>query len=154
MLDDAGGDDEVKEEKKVEGGGRPKVLADGTYATETAYTSAGSARLEAVKAASKPPLRGVCLAHPSRLNLFKDVLSALILGGDFFTGAVLASTLTKLVLRFDDLTKDRPKANALRAEVRTFIKVSLTFTNKYPVYVNHDICYPSWSIEIRDRTNR
>jgi len=59
LLDEAGGDDEVKEEKKVDGGGRPKVLADGTYATETAYSSAGSARLEAIKAASKPPLRGV-----------------------------------------------------------------------------------------------
>ncbi|KAG0702556.1 coatomer beta C-terminal region-domain-containing protein [Suillus ampliporus] len=87
-----------KEDKKVEGSGRPKVLADGTYATETAYTSAGSARSEAVKAASKPPLR------------------ALILGGDFFTGAVLASTLTKLVSRFEGLTDDRLKANALRAE--------------------------------------
>ncbi|KAG0695021.1 hypothetical protein DFH29DRAFT_957099, partial [Suillus ampliporus] len=42
--------------QKVGGNGRPKVLADGTYATETAYTSTGSARLEAVKAASKPPL--------------------------------------------------------------------------------------------------
>lgn len=39
------------------GGGRPKVLADGTYATETAYTSTTAARLEAVKAAAKPPLR-------------------------------------------------------------------------------------------------
>ncbi|OAX38117.1 Coatomer, beta subunit [Rhizopogon vinicolor AM-OR11-026] len=98
LLDEAGGDEEAKDEKKVEGSGRPKVLADGTYATETAYTSASSARLEAIKSASKPPLR------------------ALILGGDFFTGAVLASALTKLVLRFDGLTKDRPMANALRAE--------------------------------------
>ncbi|KAH7909064.1 coatomer beta subunit appendage platform-domain-containing protein, partial [Hygrophoropsis aurantiaca] len=102
LLDEANGDADVdeKEKDKVEsgGGGRPKVLADGTYATETAYTSTSSARLEAVKAASKPPLR------------------ALILGGDFFTGAVLASTLTKLVLRFDELTPDATKANALRAE--------------------------------------
>jgi len=64
LLDAAGGDGEEeqkekeKEEKpKTEGGGRPKVLADGTYATETAYTSASAARLEAVKAAAKPPLR-------------------------------------------------------------------------------------------------
>ncbi|KAG1823810.1 adaptin N terminal region-domain-containing protein [Suillus subaureus] len=85
LLDEAGGEEDRKEDKKVEGSGRPKVLADGTYATETAYTSTTSARLEAVKTASKPPLR------------------ALILGGDFFTGSVLASALTKL-------------ANALRAE--------------------------------------
>ena len=65
LLDAAGGDGEGEEEKekekeakpKTEGGGRPKVLADGTYATETAYTSASVARLEAVKAAAKPPLR-------------------------------------------------------------------------------------------------
>ncbi|KAG0694794.1 coatomer beta C-terminal region-domain-containing protein [Suillus ampliporus] len=98
LLDDAEGEEDKKEDKKVEGSGRPKVLADGTYATETAYTSASSARLEAVKAASKLPLR------------------ALILGDDFFMGAVLASTLTKLVLQFEDLTDDRPKADALRAE--------------------------------------
>jgi coatomer subunit beta len=58
LLDDAAGGDREEEEKeekpKTEGGGRPRVLADGTYATETAYTSA---RLEAVKAAAKPPLR-------------------------------------------------------------------------------------------------
>ncbi|KAG1786708.1 coatomer beta C-terminal region-domain-containing protein [Suillus plorans] len=66
LLDEADGEEDKKEDKKAEGSGRPKVLADGTYATETAYTSTNSARLEAVKAASKPPLR------------------ALILGGDFF----------------------------------------------------------------------
>ena len=61
LLDAAGGDGEEEAEKdekpKTEGSGRPKVLADGTYATETAYTSASVARLEAVKAAAKPPLR-------------------------------------------------------------------------------------------------
>ena len=61
LLDAAGGDEEEEKEKeeqpKTEGGGRPRVLADGTYATETAYSSASAARLEAVKAAVKPPLR-------------------------------------------------------------------------------------------------
>ena len=63
LLDAAGGEGEEeekeKEEKpKSEGGRKPRVLADGTYATETAYsTSASVARLEAVKAAAKPPLR-------------------------------------------------------------------------------------------------
>ena len=33
------------------------MLADGTYATKSAYTSTGAARLEAVKSAAKPPLR-------------------------------------------------------------------------------------------------
>ena len=59
LLDEANAGVEVGEEKEKskEGGGRPKVLADGTYATETAFTSSGAANLEAVKSASKPPLR-------------------------------------------------------------------------------------------------
>lgn len=77
-----------------------RVLADGTYATETVYTSSASAaRLEAVRSASKPPLR------------------SLILGGDFFTGSVLASTLTKLVLRYSEITSsDQQSINILRAQ--------------------------------------
>lgn len=42
---------------------------------------------------------------------------ALILGGDFFTGSVLASALTKLVLRYTEVGSDQRKANALKAEV-------------------------------------
>ena len=63
LLDEAGGDaeEEEKDKPKAEGGGRPKVLADGTYATETAFTSVAAARLEAVKSASKPPLRSMSI---------------------------------------------------------------------------------------------
>ncbi|KAG1239767.1 hypothetical protein G6F68_018312 [Rhizopus microsporus] len=71
------------------GGAAPRrILADGTYATESAYTessSAAEARLEAVKAAKKPPLR------------------SLILAGDYFLGTVLSTALTKLVLRYNSL---------------------------------------------------
>ncbi|KAH7886317.1 adaptin N terminal region-domain-containing protein [Phlebopus sp. FC_14] len=91
-----GAEEDVEATRGAGGGGRPRVLADGTYATESAYTSA-PIHGESSKA-TKPPLR------------------ALILGGDFFTGAVLASALTKLVLRYDEQTADRVKANALRAE--------------------------------------
>ncbi len=45
-----------------------------------------------------------------------NCLLALLLSADFFTGAVLAAALTKLVLRFADLSPDKKKANALRAE--------------------------------------
>jgi coatomer subunit beta len=82
-----------------------RVLADGTYATETVFSStsaATAANLAAVKAASKPPLR------------------ALILSGDFYTGSVLASALTKLVLRFAEISSDERAINELRAEVRCF----------------------------------
>jgi coatomer subunit beta len=80
--------------------GSRKVLADGTYATESALTSDSSAaaKLEAVKSASKPPLRW------------------LILDGDYYLATVLASTLTKLVMRYSEITKDEGRTNALKAE--------------------------------------
>ncbi|EJC98625.1 coatomer protein [Fomitiporia mediterranea MF3/22] len=99
LLDEAGGDEEDEKTGETKTGTtKPRVLADGTYATESAYTSTSSARLEAIKAAAKPPLR------------------TLILQGDFYTGAVLASTLTKLVLRFSEISSDAGASNALRAE--------------------------------------
>lgn len=90
--------DEVAAATKTSSSSR--VRADGTYATETAFSSEAnaSAKLEAVKNASKPPLR------------------SLILLGDFYTATVLSSTLTKLVLLFTQLSKDAPSKNALRAE--------------------------------------
>jgi coatomer subunit beta len=77
-----------------------KVLADGTYATESALTSESSAkaRLEAVKAAQKPPLR------------------QLILDGDYYLASVLSSTLTKLVMRHSEISTSQERTNALRAE--------------------------------------
>lgn len=49
-----------------------------------------------------------------------DALIALILGGDYYTGSVLASTLTKIVLRYAELSQDVRAVNELRAEVRHF----------------------------------
>ncbi|KAL6307672.1 coatomer protein [Sparassis latifolia] len=99
LLEESADEDEKKEEPQPKtDSGKPRVLADGTYATETAFTSMSNARLEAVKAAAKPPLR------------------TLILGGDFFTGSVLSSALTKLVLRYSELSSDQRKSNALQAE--------------------------------------
>lgn len=57
LLDETGAEDEEKKGEVKTESTKPKVLADGTYATETAFTSMSSARLEAVKAAAKPPLR-------------------------------------------------------------------------------------------------
>lgn len=80
--------------------GSRKVLADGTYATESALTSQASAKakLDAVKAAQKPPLR------------------QLILDGDYYLATVLSSTLTKLVMRHSEISDDLARTNALRAE--------------------------------------
>jgi coatomer subunit beta len=106
LLDNMDNDEENKEEGQVNGhpkstaGGSRKVLADGTYATETALTSqsAAAARLEAVKASSKPPLR------------------QLILDGDYYLATVLAATLTKLVIRHSEISSEAGRTNALRAE--------------------------------------
>lgn len=104
LLDDG---EEEKKEAEVNGHSKPaaptgsrRVLADGTYATETALTSQSSAaaRLEAVKAAQKPPLR------------------QLILDGDYYLATVLASTLVKLVMRHSEISSDDGRTNALRAE--------------------------------------
>lgn len=77
---------------------KTRVLADGTYATETVYSSNATSKLDSVKNATKPPLR------------------ALILGGDYYTATVLAATLTKLVLRFGEQSRDAQSVNSLRAE--------------------------------------
>ncbi|KAG5295148.1 coatomer beta subunit [Histoplasma ohiense] len=106
LLDEVPAEDGPLKEQ-VNGNSKPsaptgsrKVLADGTYATESALTSQSSeaAKLEAVKAAQKPPLR------------------QLILDGDYFLAAVLSSTLTKLVMRHSEVSQDTARTNALRAE--------------------------------------
>ncbi|KAI6086294.1 Coatomer, beta subunit [Hypoxylon rubiginosum] len=106
LLDDVDGDKEEPKEQ-VNGHSKPaapsgsrRVLADGTYATETALTSSSSAaaKLEAVKAAQKPPLR------------------QLILEGDYYLAAVLSATLTKLVMRHSEISSDTARTNALKAE--------------------------------------
>ncbi|KAI0145593.1 Coatomer, beta subunit [Xylariaceae sp. FL1272] len=106
LLDNVDGEDD-KDQDQVNGHSKPaqpsgsrRVLADGTYATETALTSASAtaAKLEAVKAAQKPPLR------------------QLILDGDYYLATVLSATLTKLVMRHSDISADKARANALKAE--------------------------------------
>lgn len=89
--------------------GSRKVLADGTYATESALTSGEKAKLEVVKNSQKPPLR------------------QLILDGDFYLASVLSSTLTKLVMRHSEISKDVARTNALRAEAM-LIMISSVFS--------------------------
>nr|KAJ3419124.1 coatomer subunit beta [Polyrhizophydium stewartii] len=76
-----------------------RVLADGTYATESALASDNkSAKIDASRLSSKPPLR------------------ALLLGGEYYVGAVLATALTKLALRYGAITGHSPRSNALTTE--------------------------------------
>lgn len=75
---------------------KPKVLSDGTYATETIFSSSQKAH-EEVKS-NRPPLR------------------SFILDGSWFLASVLASTITKLILRAFEATSNASFKNALRAE--------------------------------------
>jgi coatomer subunit beta len=88
-------DDSEKKEGEEKRSTQPRVLADGTYATESAFSSSTTAKKENKQ---KPPIR------------------ALLLKSDFYLGSVLASTLTKLVLRYEDLCKDVEKVNSLKSE--------------------------------------
>jgi len=79
------------------------------------------------------------------------------LGGDFFTGAVLASSLTKLVLRFAEKSDDRVASNTLRAEVGViFLWLNfLTLTIAIFVgHVDHDFRYSCWTIQVRHGPDR
>ncbi|RKO85232.1 adaptin N terminal region-domain-containing protein [Blyttiomyces helicus] len=76
-----------------------RILADGTYASESAFSSKAVVSPTRTDAATKPPLR------------------ALILNGDYFLGSVLATSLTKMVLRYAELSVDSVKTNTLKSEV-------------------------------------
>ncbi len=74
---------------------RPAILADGTYATQSA----------ALETAMSPPtfVQG-SLSSTGNLR-------SLILSGDFFLGAVVACTLTKLVLRLEEVQPLKVEVN-------------------------------------------
>lgn len=80
---------------------RPAILADGTYATQSA--------------AIETTLSPQTLVQGS-LALVGN-LRSLILSGDFFLGAVVACTLTKLVLRLEDVQELKTEVNKLSTEV-------------------------------------
>jgi coatomer subunit beta len=69
-----------------------RVLADGTYATETAYSSV----LSPTVTMSRHPLR------------------TLVLNGEYYVMTVLATTLTKLALRFELLHGLTPETNTFK----------------------------------------
>jgi len=74
---------------------RPAILADGTYATQSA----------ALETAMSPP----SLVQGSLSSIGN--LRSLLLSGDFFLGAVVACTLTKLVLRLEEVQTSKVEVN-------------------------------------------
>jgi len=73
------------------------VTADGTYATQSAFSSGGEAG-GAKGTTERPPLRKY------------------LMEGDFFIGAALAGTLTKLALRYAELEPSEARQNRFTAE--------------------------------------
>ncbi len=89
---------------------RPKVLADGTYATETDVAQT-AARAAAHGGASADLLGGLGDAQG-------PVLRAQLLKGNFFVGAALAASLTKLAIRVSRFADVEPVIkHSVRAEV-------------------------------------
>lgn len=95
-------DDEIKKaagEKKDDdvhapaGAMQKLVTADGTYASQSAFSTVTHTKKE-----ERPPLRQY------------------LMNGDFFAGAALATDLTKLALRYIQLTDDVKKQNKFVAE--------------------------------------
>lgn len=80
------------ESKMVSAGN--KVTSDGTYATQSAFSLAPVAKKE-----KRPPLRQY------------------LMDGDFFIGAALSATLTKLALRYAELEDDVRQQNRLTTQV-------------------------------------
>ncbi|KAI3848003.1 hypothetical protein MKX03_001115 [Papaver bracteatum] len=75
---------------------RPAILADGTYATQIAASETSI---------SPPTLVQGSLASPGNLR------SLILTGDDFCLGAVVACTLTKLILRLEEVQPSKPEVN-------------------------------------------
>lgn len=89
------GEEETEEaEEKPKQQHKPVVLPDGTYATESALTM----KAKPIENSTRPPLR------------------QLIVDGEFYTSAILSSTFVKLILRFEEVSKNTTVLNALKAE--------------------------------------
>lgn len=78
-------------------GGQRLVTADGTYATQSALSTPGITSLTKKDDEKRPPLRQY------------------LLDGEFFVGAAVACTLTKLALRYLDMEEDKEKQNVFCA---------------------------------------
>ncbi|XP_063592362.1 coatomer subunit beta-like [Penaeus indicus] len=93
------GEDDGSGDKAGQPQQQQKVTADGTYASQSAFSTTTSS----LKADDRPPLRKY------------------LLEGNFYLGAVIANTLVKLAFRYISLEADVNKQNAFCAEVMLVI---------------------------------
>ncbi|OXU25608.1 hypothetical protein TSAR_012392 [Trichomalopsis sarcophagae] len=88
------GDKPPEEEEGSQAAPAQLVTSDGTYATQSAFSSASSGKKEEKR--------------PALVQYMMD--------GDFFISAALATTLAKLALRYKELEKDGKKSKRMQAE--------------------------------------
>ncbi|CAH3033470.1 unnamed protein product [Porites lobata] len=88
------GSDQIPQQSS---GGQRLVTADGTYATQSALSAPGITSLLKKDEEKRPPLRQY------------------LLDGEFFVGAAIACTLTKLALRYIDIEEKTEKQNVICA---------------------------------------
>ncbi|GMI84407.1 beta2 Coat Protein [Hibiscus trionum] len=94
---------------------RPAVLADGTYATQSAASETACSPLTIVQG-----------------SLASGNLRSLLLTGDFFLGAVVTCTLTKLVLRLEEVQPSKVEVNKVTTQA-LLIMVSILQLGQSPV---------------------
>ena len=73
------------------------VTADGTYATQSAFTADGGAGKGGSKSGSKEPER--------------PPLRKYLMDGDFFIATAIGTTLSKLALKYAAAVKDQKRIN-------------------------------------------
>lgn len=87
--------DSTEDDTMQGGGGQQRLVTEmGTYVTQSALSSAAPKKSEE----NRPPLRGF------------------LMDGDFFVGACVSTVLTKLALRYVDVTQEEKKQNRFLAE--------------------------------------
>ncbi|KAH6555339.1 hypothetical protein KP509_1Z263900 [Ceratopteris richardii] len=103
---------------------KPAVLADGTYATQSATSEIAMAA---------PTLATGAAATTANLR-------AILLTGDFFLGAVVACTLTKMVLRLEQIDGSTVTVNKVVADALLIMTSMLTLgaSNVLPHPIDED----------------
>ena len=92
-------DSEENSTEEVKKSTRPVILPDGTYATESAFGAKEDTKAAASSSnEERPPMR------------------RFVLNGDFYTAAIFASTIVKLVLKFEKVSDETRIVNASKAE--------------------------------------
>lgn len=96
--DEAGEEDTSKQQQTQQQPSQHRVTADGTYATQSAFSTAGGTGTSTAVGDDNCPLRKY------------------LLGGNFYLGSVIANTLAKMAFRYFNLESDPSAQNRFAGE--------------------------------------